>query len=492
MQDKFVGRQQEIELLNRLWDTEPKAQLMILYGRRRVGKTRLLSEWKSRRGKRTLMWVADQDSKDAHLRQFSQMVYGFERPDRQIPADFTYASWDQALQEVADLASSSRLAVFMDEFTYLLASDPTLAGKLQNLWDQRLGDSNLFLCLSGSHLGMMERGALAYQAPLYGRATAKLNLLPLGFGQTRNYFPNYTAAERVALYAIFGGIPQYWGLINQNQSIPANIKNLLLSRGNPMDGEARLLLYDFLSDLHNYVAILRAMANRRNTIKEISGFTGIRDVHLTAYLSNLAETGYVTRFEPIMAQRPTRSGRHHITDPYLRFYFRFLASRHTQIALGETDQAYAEIKRHLVDFTGTHTWEEICQEWVLRASNREILPVYPDQVGRDWSRNHQVDVVGVNRMNGHLVLGECKWENKPTEVNALRGLVEKRAKYVIPKERKWQVYFMGFSRKGFSEEAAAYANEVNRNPLSGKNWRSVGMRLIDLEQVDKDLSLWSG
>lgn len=492
MQAKFVGRQPEFELLNRLWQADQKAQLMILYGRRRVGKTRLLAEWKSRMGKRTLIWVADQDSKDAHLRQFSQMVYSFERPDRQVPADFTYASWDQALQEVADLAGASRLAVFIDEFTYLLASDPTLAGKLQILWDQRLGNSNLFLCLSGSHLGMMQRGALAYQAPLYGRATAKLNLLPLGFGQTGDYFPNYTAAERVALYAIFGGIPQYWGLIQQGQSISANIKNLLLSPGNPMDGEARLLLYDFLTDLHNYVAILRAMANGRNTIKEISGFTGIRDVHLSSYLSNLAETGYVARFEPIMAQQRTRSGRHHITDPYLRFYFRFLASRHTQIALGEADQAYEEIKRHLVDFIGAHTWEEICQEWVLRAANRGVLPLYPDQVGGDWTRNHQVDVVGVNRMNGQLVIGECKWENKPAEVEVLRDLVEKRARHVIPKERIWQVYFIGFSRNGFSADAAAYAKEVNRNPLSGKNWRSVGMRLIDLKQIDEDLNSWSG
>ncbi len=176
----------------------------------------------------------------------------------------------------------------------------------------------------------------------------------------------------------------------------------------------------------------------------------------------------------------------------MRFYFRFLASRHTQIALGEADQAYEEIRRRLVDFIGTHTWEEICQEWVLRAANRGVLPVYPDQVGRDWSRNHQVDVVGVNRMNGQLVIGECKWENKPAEVDVLRDLVEKRARHVIPKERNWQVYFIGFSRNGFSADALAYANEVNRYPLSGKNWRSLGMRLIDLEQIDEDLNSWTG
>ncbi len=233
MQGKFVGRQPEFELLNRLWGTDQKAQLMILYGRRRVGKTRLLSEWKSKDGKTHADLGRRPGLERCTLKTVLANGLWFRTPRPAGPGGLHLRFLGAGPAGSRRSGQRQPVAVFIDEFTYLLASDPTLAGKLQILWDQRLGNSNLLLCLSDSHLGRMQRRALAYQAPLYGRATAKLNLLPLGFGQTRNYFPNDTAAERVALYAIFGGIPQYWGLIQQDQSITANIKNLLLSLRQP-------------------------------------------------------------------------------------------------------------------------------------------------------------------------------------------------------------------------------------------------------------------
>ena len=164
-------------------------------------------------------WVAKPSSALDQLRSFSQAVYNFANPGAPAPMDFTYTSWNQAWQQVAVLAQGERLALFVDEFTYLLEVDPSIAGQLQNLWDHTFSRTNLFLVICGSHLGMMLRHTLSYQAPLYRQATAQLRLQPLPFGATARYFPGYDADERVAIYAICGGMPAYWARIGPDQTL---------------------------------------------------------------------------------------------------------------------------------------------------------------------------------------------------------------------------------------------------------------------------------
>lgn len=495
----FVGRDAELDLLDRLWG-RPGATLLILYGRRRVGKTRLLTYWLQRGAegesgehqprRRVLYWVAEPSSALDQLRSFSQAVYNFANPAAPAPLDFTYASWSQAWQQVAVLAESERLALFIDEFTYLLEIDPSIAGQLQNLWDHTLSRANLFLVICGSHLGMMLRHTLSYQAPLYGRATAQLRLQPLPFGVTARYFPRYDADERVAIYALWGGIPAYWERVNPDLTISENIRHELLTANNLMQAEPRLLLQDFVSDPYNYVGILRAIANDARTQKEISAFTGLAQGHISQYLSTLQEAGFVERRVPVTQGERSRLGRYHIVDPYLRFYYRFLANRQTQLALGIQDQALEEIKRHLRDFIGANTWEELCREWLLRASATGAFPGLVDQVGSLWTRAAQVDVAGINPMEKLLVLGECKWGAEPQGRSVLTGLVDKTAE-VTPSQGQWQVHYLGFARAGWTAASHALAQELSVSLPTDKHWRVTGMRLLDLAQVDQDLTAWA-
>ena len=230
-----------------------------------------------------LYWVAEPSSALDQLRSFSQAIYNFADPNTPAPANFTYANWNQAWQQVAPLAQSERLALFLDEFTYLLEIDPSIAGQLQNLWDHTLGRTNLMLVICGSQVGMMLRHTLSYQAPLYGRASAQLRLQPLPFGITAPYFPRYNADERVAICAIWGGIPAYWERVDPALTLSDNMRNELLTANNLMQAEPRLLLQDFLSDPHNYVGILHAIANDARTQKEISAFTGLAQGHISRY-----------------------------------------------------------------------------------------------------------------------------------------------------------------------------------------------------------------
>ncbi len=484
----FFGRREELKLLSTLWDAD-QASLLVLFGRRRVGKTRLLTHWVSQSHHRALYWVAAPTTSHEQLLSFSQALYNLENPNNPAPATFTYATWEQAWVQAAALAREDRLALLVDEFTYLLESDPGLAGVLQNAWDRHLKGSNLFLVLAGSRLGMMQRQLLSYQAPLYGRATAQLHLHPLPFGVTKSYFPHYTPAERVAIYAIFGGIPAYWERIDQRMTVPENIQRQLLTPNNLMQEEPRLLLQDFVREPHNYVALLHATTQGARTQKEISTFTGLPQGHVSKYLSVLQEAGYVERRVPVTGSPGSRLGRYHVTDPYLRFYFRFLAGRQAQLALGATERALDEIKRHLLDFIGTHTWQELCREWVLWAGDRGELPFSPDQVGSAWTSQVQVDVVGINGREKSLCLGECKWSPARAERKVLTDLIAKTAE-IVPRQGRWQVYYLGFARGGWTPAATDFARELVHG--AGDHWQVAGIQLLDLDRVDADLARWTG
>jgi AAA+ ATPase superfamily predicted ATPase len=486
---EFKGRARELNLIDDLW-AMPDAALLILYGRRRVGKTRLIRHWIQQSSARALYWVAEPSSTLDQLRSFSRAVYNFNNPELTAPADFTYATWTQAWQQLAVLAQTERFALFVDEFTYVLETDPSAAGALQNVWDDLLSRSDIFVTLCGSHLGMMHRHVLSYQSPLYGRATRQLHLQPIPFGNTSDFFPNYKPEERVAIYAIFGGIPAYWERINPAESISDNIRHQLLTPDNLMQSEPRLLLQDFVREPHNYISILQAVAAGERTQKDIGKRTGLAQGHVSKYLSVLRDAGFVERRVPVTAEKKSRNGRYHITDPYLRFYYRFLATRQAQLAIGEPDLALAEIKRHLLDFIAAHTWEELCREWTLRASVRDQLQLRVDRVGSAWTRQAQVDVVAVNSMEKTIVLGECKWQARPAGRRVLRALVDKTAE-IVPKQGHWQVTYLGFARAGWTAAAEAFAKDVDSvlTEASG-NWQVAGMTLLDLNQVDRDLRDW--
>src|SRR5690606_25357958 len=205
----FKGRESELALLDRLWESD-RAALLILYGRRRIGKTRLLTHWRGLNPERALYWVAEPMSALDQLRSFSQALYNFSQPHAPVPMDITYSNWEQAFWHVAELTKNQRMALLIDEFTYLLDVEPAIVGMLQKAWDQWLKNANLMLTLSGSQMGLMQKQVLSHEAPLFGRATAQLSLPPMPFGVAREFFPHYSARERVEVYAVFGGVPAYW------------------------------------------------------------------------------------------------------------------------------------------------------------------------------------------------------------------------------------------------------------------------------------------
>ena len=492
MELSFVGRAAELRLLDRLWNS-PRATLLILYGRRRVGKTRLLTHWLKKQAGAGLYWVAEPTSSLDQLRSFSQALATFVDPEEPPPSDFSYSTWEHAFRQVALLAKERRLTLFIDEVTYLLDANPDFAGILQKAWDHWLSKSNLILALSGSQMGLMQKQILSYQAPLYGRATAQLKLQPLSFGVTNDFFPQYSPTERVELYSMWGGVPAYWERLDPTLSVMENLREQLLPVNSLILDEPRLLLQDFINDPYNYVGILRAIAGGAQSSGAISDRAGLSRGHTSKYLSILRDTDFVERKVPIMAvQATSRLGRYYVTDPYLRFFYRFLSAYQSKIALGEQQQVLNSIDKSLPRFIESNTWREICQEWLLRASARDAIPLDIEHVGSEWNkRTTTFGVVGIDNDRRNLVLGSCIWDKKHAKIEEIEKLAKKTST-VVPKDGTWSVYYIGFAANGWSQGAKKEASEIVYSAEKQRPWNVAGVRLLDLEEVSDDLSNWPG
>jgi AAA+ ATPase superfamily predicted ATPase len=449
----FHDRLRELQLLDELF-ARAGGQLFVLYGRRRVGKTVLMTHWLEKNEHRALFWTADRTSAVNQLRGFSQAIQAFITPEQAIPMEFSYSTWEIALNEVARLAQEERIVVVLDEFTYLIESDSTLPSILQRLWDHRLKQANVLLVLTGSHAGMIEREVLAYRSPLYNRATQSLHLQPLPFGTLSLFFPGYSAAERVTLYGCIGGVPQYLELLEPDRTVDENLRGLLSS--SMILDDAGALLRDQLSEPRNYVAIVESIAAGFTRLTEIATMAGLPHSSVGKYLSVLQHLGIVERIVPATVHRPDESkqGRYRIVDHYLRFYYRFLAPARTNLERGLSAQVWANMRQHLAEFIGTYTFEELCQEWVLMQADAGHLPFIPRRVGAAWGRKtFQVDVVAVNDDEHAILLGECKWTAGALGRSVVRSLIDKTAAVLPEGVEGWKVTYAFFSKEGFTAEA---------------------------------------
>ncbi|MCB0032318.1 MAG: ATP-binding protein [Anaerolineales bacterium] len=331
----FVSREMELALLHDLY-SRPGAQLLIIYGRRRIGKTALATEWGQQLNTPYFYWMASQTSATNQLRQFSQALFSFLNPDTPVTATFSYPTWDAAFAELARRAATERLVFVLDEFTYVMQADPEVPSLIQRAWDHHLKESNVFLILMGSLAGIIQRAALDYQAPLYGRATARLKLQPLSFGALAEMLPNFSAEQRVAVYAITGGVPAYIELFDDQRNILKNLQGRIVTPTNVMLSDAVFLLHEQLDDPRNYIAVLEAIAAGYHRLTEIATMAGLERSNISKYLTVLRELGYVERLVPATVRRPekSRQGRYVIVDPYLRFYYRFLARHRGAIEQG--------------------------------------------------------------------------------------------------------------------------------------------------------------
>jgi len=259
------------------------------------------------------------------------------------------------------------MILVMDEFPYVAQSEGALPSLLQNAWDHDFKSTQAVLVVAGSQVGMMI-DLLGYHAPLYGRMTAQLNLRPLPFRALVQFYPRYTAAERVAVYAILGGIPAYLERFDDNVSLSQNVREQIFSVLSIFQNEALFLLQDEVREVTNYLAVIRAIGEGAHTLDAIAKTSGLAKNHASTYLARLQDLAFVRREVPVTVPpgRRTTQGRYVLADAYLRFYFRFIAPNKALLEQGLYNRLWELVAEEMRAFVGMTAFEGICRTWTLR------------------------------------------------------------------------------------------------------------------------------
>lgn len=270
-----------------------------------------------------------------------------------------------------------------------------------------------------------------------------------------------------------------------------NLQQQLRLSNNWLVEEARILLRDFITDTHNFVGILRAISEGYEVFSEISGRAGISTGHTSRYLSILRETGFVERTTPVSDKNPekSRKGRYIVTDPYLRFYYRYLSTSQSKVAMGRTKELVTSIENDLPDFI-RKTWIDLCQHWVALAAVNGKLPTAVDNIGREWKGSDSyIDVYGISEKERTLVLGHCHWGHEPADPQQLLAwLINSDTVAMLPKG-KWSVRFIGFAAAGWTHTATEALLKEAKSLT--RKCDVVGVHLLDLTEVDEDLFQWT-
>lgn len=449
----FVGRDRELESLEGLYASEA-FQFAVVYGRRRVGKTKLLRQFTD--GKKDVVFFTAREATLPENLDLLSLELAKATPGDQPASYPVFRTLTEAFEEVFRRAREKRLVFVIDEYPYLAKSDPGASSALQALIDANQDRSGLFLVLCGSSMSFMEHQVLGKQSPLYGRRTAQLRIDPFNLFDAAKMLPEASPEKAVELYAIAGGIPLYLAQLDGSRSVEWNVAERVLRQDAFLYEEPRSYLQQETRSPGVYNSIVTAIAAGHVRPSEIADVTRLASPAVSRYLDALIELKVVERVVPMVA-RNKKQVVYRVCDNLFRFWFRFVPRYAGAIEAGMGAQVARRImKEEFPTFVGP-AFEEVCRQWLMRQAAQGELDLLPRGIGSWWGtdprtrREEEIDIV-LEGADGELAFGECKWRNSPTDVDVLNQLVE-RSELLGGASRSYYL----FSKAGFTEACRAKA-----------------------------------
>lgn len=460
----FIGREAELKFLHDKY-SEKSGQLVVLYGRRRVGKTETLREFC--KDKPHIFYSCTQSTDKVQLAKFSKQLLKEDIPAKQYISEFT--DWEKAFRSVLELPyGDKKKLLIIDEFPYMCKNNKSIPSILQNIWDTELKEENVMIILCGSAMSFIEKELLAEKNPLYGRATGIYKMTEMGFYDAVKFFPGYSDIDKVLAYAILGGIPHYLRQFNPELSVADNIKRNILTKGCVLYSEVDFLLHQELRETPVYNSIIEAVALGNTKLNEISQKSLVEDTSKTSvYLKNLIELGIASREFSVDVNTKERAnsnrGTYRLTDNFFRFWYAFGFANYSQLEDGDVDGVYKYMIEPELHGFASFSFEDICREFIKEQQKKNALPFRYAKMGR-WTgkttvrdknsrdgirvAETEIDLLGIGKDKKEYLIGECKFKTQPFSYSEYLDTTAK----LSPLKDKAKFYYALFSASGFDEK----------------------------------------
>lgn len=448
---KFLGREKEILDLEKEYARD--GGFVVIYGRRRIGKTTLIKQFI--KSKTAFYFLATKEVESQSMKRFAGVIA--RTTGNSVLQKAAFSDWLDLFQAVADYKPNEKKVLVIDEFPYLVKVNDSFPSILQNAWDEILKDSNVMLILCGSLISMMKKHALSYESPLYGRRTAQMRIAPLPF--TTVYENQKLSFEEAAeQYSITGGVPKYMEFFSDGQPLYEQIKENVLSKNGFLYEEPNFLLTDEVQVPTNYFSIIKVIADGNHKLGTIAGILGLETSALTPYLKTLSELGFIEKQVPVTEKNAekTRKGLYFISDNFLRFWFRYVYPYKGELELDNTQISLDELDKDFKEKFVAFAYEDICKEIFARLCSDKAIDFTPSKIGSYWlndkSGNTQIDVMAVDTVNKRLFAGECKYHNQPIDADVYFELVKKvdNSSEIKSAFKGYTVIYGVFSKSGFT------------------------------------------
>ena len=442
---EFIGREDELEKFRSRFQS-PNAELIFLYGRRRVGKTEFLRKFAE--GKKAFFFSATESADFDQRSRFKNELLAFG-----IDCEHALLNdWQGIFRNLSKLRSDKKTLVIIDEFQYMFIGNKAIPSTLQNEWDVYLSKSNIMLVLCGSAMSFIEQKVLGGKNPLYGRATAIFKMKELPFSDAVRFFPKFTPQEKVIVYSILGGVPHYLKQFSPELNLVENIKQNILSRETILYNEIEFLLNKEFREVAVYNTIISAIAFGNTKLNEISQKTMLEGSKANAYINNLIEVGIVAKefsvLDSIRDGANIQRGIYRIQNNFFRFWYKYIYPNKSEIELGYAANLADSILGSANTEFCSYVFEDICREFVTKLNFTGKLPIRARHIGKVFAKNLEVEIGAL--ADKTIILGECKWTNAPIDTSVLRDLQEKGTKYPALSVFSSQYYYL-FSKCGFTK-----------------------------------------
>lgn len=469
----FIGREKELKFLNEKY-LENKGQLIVLYGRRRIGKTETLREFC--KDKPHVFFSCTQVTDQVQLRNFSNRILKEDVPAKNYISEFP--DWEKAFSSILDIPyESKKKLLIIDEFPYMCKGNKSIPSILQKLWDEKLKNENIMIVLCGSAMSFIEKDLLAEKNPLYGRATGIYKMKEMGFYEAKKFFPNYSDYDKILAYAILGGIPHYLSQWNSELPIEENIKKNILSKGCVLYSEVEFLLHQELRETPIYSSIIEAVALGNTKLNSISQKSLIENNSKTSvYLKNLIELGIIEREFSIDTKTKEKAnnnrGNYKLTDNFFRFWYSFGFSNISQLEDGDVNGVYEYIIKPALHEFASVIFENVCTEFVKEKQKNNELPFRYSRIGRWFGKTTirdekakegvrtaetEIDILGIDREEKEYLVGECKFKKSAFSYSEYLNTLAKLSSL----QENSKFHYMLFSENGFDEKIEKEAKSKN-------------------------------